>query len=225
VSSTSRFLRSRGASSPALSGLATCPTAGWGRQHGNGSLPLCASISLLLAPTSVTIILWIMCLESYVQSTDVRFATGIETASQGRPTTFPLPNAQTSDNIKEQLLSFPTSSSAKLPFCLQATFSGDDGPRGSGVVSFQCRLLQSGRTAPGWTPCTSPSTYSNLFWGQYTFQAKAVDAAGNVPTWPAEYNFTIANAGTSGQVRTVVPRNLGTARKKNDYFLELKLQR
>ncbi|GAQ81098.1 Peptidase S8 family with Protease-associated domain [Klebsormidium nitens] len=83
---------------------------------------------------------------------------------------------------------------------LLATFSGADGARGSGVVSFQCRLVQTGRTAPGFTPCTSPSTYSNLFWGQYNFQVKAVDAAGNVAGSPDEYNFTIANAGVSGQV-------------------------
>lgn len=83
----------------------------------------------------------------------------------------------------------------------QATFSGNDGLRGSGVVSFQCRLVQTGRTAPGFTPCTSPSSYSNLFWGQYNFQVKAVDAAGNVAGSPSENNFTIANSGASGQVR------------------------
>jgi hypothetical protein len=41
--------------------------------------------------------------------------------------------------------------------------------------TFQCRL-----DAPGWTTCSSPTTYSNLADGDYTFRVRATDLAGNV---------------------------------------------
>ncbi|GAP12732.1 regulator of chromosome condensation (RCC1) repeat [Longilinea arvoryzae] len=55
-------------------------------------------------------------------------------------------------------------------------------------VTFECKL-----NASDWTACTSPTTYYPLPDGDYTFQVRSVDAAGNVST-AASYAWTIAGA-------------------------------
>ncbi len=65
-------------------------------------------------------------------------------------------------------------------------FTGDDGS-GSGVESFECQL-DSG----GWSTCTSPQNYVGLSSGSHTFEAQAIDYAGNPDATPATYTWTIA---------------------------------
>jgi Ca2+-binding RTX toxin-like protein len=67
------------------------------------------------------------------------------------------------------------------------SFSGTDG--GSGVGSFACRL-----DGGGFTPCTSPQSYSNLAEGAHTFQVRAIDGAGNLDPTPAGVTWTIDTA-------------------------------
>jgi hypothetical protein len=53
-------------------------------------------------------------------------------------------------------------------------------------VTFQCRL-----DGGGWTPCTSPASYSGLGQGSHTFQVQATDEAGNVEATPTTYTWTV----------------------------------
>ncbi len=76
------------------------------------------------------------------------------------------------------------SSSAKAAFA----FSGDDGS-GSGVASLECRLDSSQQA--DWHPCASPKTYEGLADGSHSFEARAIDAAGNADGSPAAYSWTI----------------------------------
>ncbi len=66
------------------------------------------------------------------------------------------------------------------------TFSGDDGSGGSGVASFQCSL-----DGGSFTACSSPQNYSGLSDGSHTFQARAIDTAGNIDPTPAGYTWVI----------------------------------
>ena len=52
------------------------------------------------------------------------------------------------------------------------------------AASFECRLFV------GWEPCASPRVL-NLSTGSYTFEVRAVDAAGNRDPTPASHSFTI----------------------------------
>ena len=72
------------------------------------------------------------------------------------------------------------------------TFSGDDGPTGSGIASFMCKM-DSGIYAA----CTSPFTSSALSGGSHTFYAYAIDNLGNADVSPASYTWTI---GTTYQI-------------------------
>ncbi len=65
-------------------------------------------------------------------------------------------------------------------------FTGDDGS-GSGVESFECQL-----DGGGWNTCTSPQNYVGLSSGSHTFEAQAIDYAGNPDATPATYTWTIA---------------------------------
>ena len=67
--------------------------------------------------------------------------------------------------------------------------SGPTGPRNSASATFgfasneagtlQCALAGPGAQAHGFTPCTSPRSYTGLADGSYTFQVRATDLAGN----------------------------------------------
>ncbi len=70
-------------------------------------------------------------------------------------------------------------------------FSGSDSG-GSGVSSFECRI-----DGGGWTPCSSPDSYTGLADGNHTFEAKAVDQAGNADGTPTAFTWSIDTAAPS----------------------------
>ena len=55
------------------------------------------------------------------------------------------------------------------------------------LVTFECRL-DSG----GFTPCSSPATFSNLGEGDHVFSVRATDAAGNIEAAPPAASWLIA---------------------------------
>jgi len=65
-------------------------------------------------------------------------------------------------------------------------FSGTDDATPPASLGFECRL-----DATGFSPCTSPKSYTGLSPGVHTFQVRAIDAAGNVDPTPASYTWTI----------------------------------
>ncbi len=65
-------------------------------------------------------------------------------------------------------------------------FAGSDDQTPAGSLTFECALGNSAFAA-----CPNPQTYSSLADGSYTFQVRAVDAAGNVDPSPASYTWTI----------------------------------
>ncbi|MDX6507574.1 MAG: large repetitive protein [Gaiellaceae bacterium] len=68
-----------------------------------------------------------------------------------------------------------------------ATFTFTSSEPGS---TFVCSLNSS-----GFTPCSSPQTYSGLGDGAYTFRVEALDAAGNADPTAAAYSWTISGVG------------------------------
>ncbi|MBW3592701.1 MAG: PASTA domain-containing protein, partial [Actinobacteria bacterium] len=76
-------------------------------------------------------------------------------------------------------------SNATAPsFTLSASESGS---------TFECRLDGS-----AYAPCASPKSYSGLGDGSHTFDARAVDAAGNVDATAASHTWTIDTTAPSG---------------------------
>ncbi len=76
------------------------------------------------------------------------------------------------------------SSSAKAEFA----FAGNDGS-GSGVASLECRLDSTQQA--DWHACSSPKAYEGLSDGSHSFEARAIDQAGNADGSPAAYSWTI----------------------------------
>ncbi|HEX8437475.1 Ig-like domain-containing protein, partial [Archangium sp.] len=62
------------------------------------------------------------------------------------------------------------------------TFSSDD----KGTVKYECRLLPA-----TFTSCAGPVSYTGLSEGPHTFEVRAIDAAGNVDSTPAPYQWTV----------------------------------
>lgn len=62
---------------------------------------------------------------------------------------------------------------------------------GGGAVSYECRLQGPGRFE-GYAACATQKSYSGLPDGNWTFEARAVDAAGNRDASPASWTFTTA---------------------------------
>ena len=60
---------------------------------------------------------------------------------------------------------------------------------GGGAVSYECRLQGPGRFE-GYAACATQKSYSGLPDGNWTFEARAVDAAGNRDATPAPWTFT-----------------------------------
>jgi hypothetical protein len=90
-----------------------------------------------------------------VTSADTTVLWTVDTAGPGKPGLNPLPSSPTNQTGASFGISTP-----------------------AGAVSLECRLTVNG--APGsWGPCTSPVNYSGLADGDYTFETRGVDAAGN----------------------------------------------
>jgi hypothetical protein len=82
--------------------------------------------------------------------------------------------------------------------------------------SFWCSL-----DAAGFTPCTSPLTYSGLGNGSHTFRVQAADAAGNSDQTPATYSWQIE--GVSGTTDHTPPANVRRLIRNVSYrLLELR---
>jgi len=91
----------------------------------------------------------------------------------------------------------------------------------SGSATFTFTSSEAGSTfacsvdTAGFTPCTSPQTYSGLGDGAHTFRVEAVDQAGNADTTPATYSWQTRGVGPEaidhtppGNVRRL-QRNVG----------------
>ncbi len=89
-----------------------------------------------------------------------------------------------------------------------ATFGFTGSEAGS---TFFCSLNGS-----GFAPCTSPTTYTGLGNGTYTFRVQAVDRAGNADASPALYTWTIAGVGPAA-VDLRPPANVGRLRRSVGY--------
>src|SRR5919107_947906 len=69
------------------------------------------------------------------------------------------------------------------------TFSGTDNV---GVTGLECRVYASSSPAPAFSSCVSPYTTATLSDGNYVFEVRAKDAAGNVDATPASDSFTVS---------------------------------
>jgi hypothetical protein len=78
------------------------------------------------------------------------------------------------------------SSSAAASFSFTATEPGS---------TFECEL-----DGGGFSPCTSPQSYSGLSDGSHTFQVRATDPAGNIDATPASYTWTVDTAAPSASI-------------------------
>ncbi len=117
--------------------------------------------------------------------TDATANTGAATVSASKDTTAP------ETAILSQPASPSTSASAAFGF------SGSD-IAGSGIASLKCSL-----DGAAFAACTSPQEYSSLADGPHRFEARAIDAAGNVDPVPAVYLWIIGTA--------ALPENPGAA--------------
>ena len=68
------------------------------------------------------------------------------------------------------------------------TFSGTDNRTPAADLTFECAL----DSTTSWNSCTSPEQFSDLTRGSHTLRLRAVDAAGNVESTPAEYTWIVA---------------------------------
>ena len=75
-----------------------------------------------------------------------------------------------------------------------ATFEFTSNEPGS---TFECRVYASGSPAPAFSNCSSPYTTATLSDGDYVFEVRAKDAAGNVDATPASDSFTVNTVATS----------------------------
>ncbi len=67
------------------------------------------------------------------------------------------------------------------------TFSGSDSSGADGVDHLECQL-----DGAGFSPCTSPVSYSTIPFGDNTFQVRAVDRGGNADPTPATFAWTVS---------------------------------
>jgi len=71
-------------------------------------------------------------------------------------------------------------------------FRGSDDISPGPNLRYECRLDAVGASA--WQPCLSPKTYSGLAVGSHTFEARAIDVAGNIDPTPAQFTWTVQPA-------------------------------
>jgi hypothetical protein len=74
--------------------------------------------------------------------------------------------------------------SSTLSTSIQFAFTGTSN---IGIAGFECTVDSS-----AFSPCSSPTTLSNLAAGKHTFQVRAVDTSGNGDPTPASFSWTIA---------------------------------
>ncbi|MGH3045764.1 MAG: OmpL47-type beta-barrel domain-containing protein [Gaiellaceae bacterium] len=73
-------------------------------------------------------------------------------------------------------------------------------PSGSSSAGFDFSASEAGSTfeceldGSGFSPCSSPRSYSSLADGSHTFRVRATDPAGNVDSTPASYTWTVDTA-------------------------------
>jgi CSLREA domain-containing protein len=84
-------------------------------------------------------------------------------------------------------------------------------------VSFQCQLSRDGALVTPFTGCEPPYTVENLLGGVYTFEAQAVDAAGNADPTPASFIWTVLGPPTT--LITLAPEDPTEARNATFEFV------
>ena len=63
----------------------------------------------------------------------------------------------------------------------------------AGTVKQECRMTGP-VAAHGWVTCSSPVTYHSLPDGDFTFEVRSMDAAGNIESPPASHSWTVDGA-------------------------------
>ncbi len=111
-----------------------------------------------------------------VADDDDGLATGLTVVS-----VMPLPDTTPPDTSIDTLPDTPSDSSEA-----SFTFSGSDDVTVADALAFECQL-----NGGGFTSCTSPQSYSGLADGEYTFQVRAIDEAGNSDPTPASHTWII----------------------------------
>jgi hypothetical protein len=77
--------------------------------------------------------------------------------------------------------------------------SSPSDPSSSVDVSFSFTSTEAGSTfecqldGGGFSSCTSPQVFTNLYFGNHTFDVRAIDPAGNTDLTPASYIWKVVN--------------------------------
>jgi large repetitive protein len=114
-------------------------------------------------------------------SHSVQAATEIELVQSARSTGNTFTVDLTPPNTLLVLTPPSTSNSTSATF--DFNYEGTE----TGTVTYQCKL----DTEAAFTPCPDPKTYTSLGEGPHTLLVRAVDAAGNVDSSPARYDWTV----------------------------------
>jgi YVTN family beta-propeller protein len=72
---------------------------------------------------------------------------------------------------------------------IEFTFTGEDNIDDPSQLTFECRLDST--EEQDFAACTSPQEYTDLGFGEHTFEVRAVDTSGNIDPSPASFTWTI----------------------------------
>jgi YVTN family beta-propeller protein len=72
---------------------------------------------------------------------------------------------------------------------IEFTFTGEDNIDDPSQLTFECRLDSTDEQ--DFAACTSPQEYTDLGFGEHTFEVRAVDTSGNMDPSPASFTWTI----------------------------------
>jgi YVTN family beta-propeller protein len=72
---------------------------------------------------------------------------------------------------------------------IEFTFTGEDNIDDPSQLTFECRLDST--EEQDFAACTSPQEYTDLGFGEHTFEVRAVDTSGNMDPSPASFTWTI----------------------------------
>jgi YVTN family beta-propeller protein len=117
--------------------------------------------------------------EIYVANTDSNTVSVISTA-----TTQLIPPDTTITSARDGNGATIQNGGTTLSTSIQFTFTATPGT--NPIAGFECRLDNS-----AFSPCTSPTTLTNLPAGKHNFQVRAVDTAGNRDPTPASFSWNI----------------------------------